>query len=61
MKKTTRFVIWICFKFKCSEIEQIIQSLIEVLANCNPEVTPKDDFKENQSKWAKTIKLATLA
>ena len=47
MKKTTRFVIWICSKFTRKEIEQIIHGLMEVLANRNPEVKPKDDFKEN--------------
>ena len=47
MKKTARFVIWICSKFTHKEIEQIIQGLSEVLANRNPEVKPKDDFKRN--------------
>jgi len=40
VKKTTRFVIWICSKFTRREIEQIIQGLMEVLANRNPEVKP---------------------
>jgi len=40
VKKTTRFVIWICSKFTHKEIEQIIQGLIEALANRNPEVKP---------------------
>ena len=51
MKKTTRFVIWICSKFTRKEIEQIIQGLIEVLANRNPEVKPKDDFKERHPSY----------
>jgi len=51
MKKTTRFVIWICSKFTRKEIEQIIQGLIEVLANRNPEVKPKDDFKEKHPNY----------
>ncbi len=51
MKKTTRFVIWICSKFTCCEIEQITQGLIEVLANRNPEVKPKDDFKEKHPNY----------
>jgi len=46
MRKTARFVIWICRKFTREEIEQIIQGLFDVLADCNPEVKPKDDFKE---------------
>ena len=51
MKKTTRFVIWIYSKFTRCEIEQIIQGLMEVLANRNPEVKPKDDFKEKQPNY----------
>jgi hypothetical protein len=51
MKKITRFVIWICSKFTLREIEQIIQDLIEVLANSNPEVKPKDDFKDKHLNY----------
>ena len=51
MKKTTRLVIWICSKFTRFKIEQIIQGLIEVLANRNPEVKPKDDFKEKHPNY----------
>ena len=51
MKKTTRFVVWICSKFTRKEIEQIIQGLMEVLANRNPEVKPKDDFKEKHPNY----------
>ncbi len=46
MKKTAHFVIWICSKFTPEEIEEIIQGLLDVLANRNPEVKPKDDFEE---------------
>ena len=46
MKKTARFVIWICSESTREEIEEIIQGLLDVLANRNPEVKPKDDFKE---------------
>jgi len=41
VKKTARFVIWICSKFTRQEIEEIIQGLLDVLANRNPEVKPK--------------------
>lgn len=51
MKKTARFVIWICSKFTRKEIEQIIQGLMEVLVNRNPEVKPKDDFKEKHPNY----------
>ena len=51
MKKTARFVIWICSKFTREEIEEIIQGLLDVLANRNPEVKPKDDFKEKHPHY----------
>lgn len=51
MKKTARFVIWICPKFTREEIEQIIQGLLYVLANRNPDVKPKDDFKEKHPNY----------
>jgi hypothetical protein len=42
VKKTARFVIWICSKFTRQEIEEIIQGLLDVLANRNPGgVSPK--------------------
>jgi len=51
MRKTARFVIWICSKFTREEIEQIIQGLFDVLADRNPEVKPKDDFKEKHPNY----------
>ena len=51
MRKVERFVIWICSKFTRSEIEEIIQGLSDVLANRNPEVKPRDDFKEKHPHY----------
>lgn len=51
MKKIQRFVIWICSKFTRSEIEEIIQGLADVLANRDPAVKPKDDFKEKHPNY----------
>ena len=51
MKKTARFVIWICSKFTRQEIEEIIQGLLDVLANRNPLIKPKDDFKEKHPHY----------
>jgi len=36
VKKTARFLIWICSKFTGEEIEEIISGLLDVLANRNP-------------------------
>jgi transposase-like protein/Zn finger protein HypA/HybF involved in hydrogenase expression len=51
MSKIARFVIWICSKFTRNEIEQIINSLLDILNNLNPEVKPKDDFKEKHPNY----------
>ena len=46
MNKVSRFVIWICSKFTRDEIERIIKGLSDVLNNRNPDIKPKDDFKQ---------------
>ncbi len=46
-----RFIIWICSKFTRVEIEQIAAGLQDVLQNRNPEVKPKDDFKEKHPNY----------
>jgi len=51
MRKTSRFVIWICSKFIREEIEEIIKGLLDVLADRNPDVKPKDDFKEKHPNY----------
>ncbi|MCL6579868.1 MAG: DDE-type integrase/transposase/recombinase [Candidatus Bathyarchaeota archaeon] len=51
MSKVARFVIWICSKFTRNEIEHIINGLLDVLNNRNPEVKPKDDFKEKHPNY----------
>lgn len=53
MSKIARFVIWICSKFTRTEIEQIINGLSDVINNRNPEVKPKDDFKERHPNYRK--------
>ncbi len=51
LSKTARFVVWICSKFTKNEIEQIVFGLSDVLENRNPEVKPKDDFKEKHPNY----------
>lgn len=51
MKKVHSFVIWICSKFTRVEIEQIIKDLQDILADRNPDVKPKDDFKEKHPNY----------
>jgi len=47
MDQVSRFVVWICSKFDREQIQRIVKELQDVLANRNPEVKPKDDFKKN--------------
>jgi hypothetical protein len=49
--RIARFIVWICSKFTRLEIEQIITGLSDVLHNRNPEVKPKDDFKEKHPSY----------
>lgn len=51
MSKIARFVIWICSKFTKCEIEQIVAGLLDVLQDRNPEVKPRDDFKEKHPHY----------
>lgn len=51
MDRVSRFVIWICSKFNREQIKRIIKDLQEILANRNPEVKPKDDFKEKHPNY----------
>jgi hypothetical protein len=47
MDRISRFVIWICKKFNRDQIIRIIYELQEILADRNPDVKPRDDFKKN--------------
>lgn len=51
MDRVSRFVIWICSKFNREQIERIIKDLNEILNNRNPEIKPKDDFKEKHPSY----------
>jgi hypothetical protein len=51
MPKIARFIIWICSKFTKSEIEQIINGLVDVIQNRNPDVKPRDDFQEKHPNY----------
>lgn len=51
MDRISRFVVWICSKFTRDQIERIIHDLSEILANRNPDVKPRDDFKEKHPNY----------
>lgn len=49
--RISRFVIWICSKFTRDQIIMIVKELSDILASRNPEVKPKDAFKENHPNY----------
>ncbi|MEE8433065.1 MAG: hypothetical protein V3S16_17595 [Candidatus Desulfatibia sp.] len=51
MDRISRFVIWICSKFTREQIQRIVNDLNDILTNRNPEVKPKDDFKEKHPNY----------
>jgi hypothetical protein len=51
MDRISRFVIWICSKFTREQIQRIVNDLNDILTNQNPEVKPKDDFKEKHPNY----------
>jgi putative transposase len=60
MHKIARFIIWICSQFTRTEIEHIINGLVDVLQNRNPELTPRDDFQEKHPNY-RTFSVDPLA
>jgi hypothetical protein len=53
MTKISRFVVWICSKFDRDQIIKIVEGLIEVLMDRNPDVKPRDYFKEKHPNYRK--------
>ncbi len=51
MKKIMRFVVWICKHFNREEILEIVNELVKVLNDQNPDLKPKDDFKEKHPNY----------
>lgn len=51
MKKIMRFVVWICKHFNRDEILEIVDELVKVLNDQNPDLKPKDDFKEKHPNY----------
>lgn len=46
MKKIARFVLWLCKNFTRQELEQIISQLQQILSEREPEIKPRDAFRE---------------
>lgn len=46
-----RFVIWICRHFNRDEIIEIVDELVKVINDQNPDLKPKDDFKKKHPNY----------
>jgi hypothetical protein len=51
MNKVHRFVVWICKHFNREQIINIVEELLQVLDDKNPDLKPKDEFKEKHPKY----------
>ena len=51
MDKIQRFVVWICRHFNHEQILNIVDELINVLNDKNPELQTKDDFKDKHPHY----------
>lgn len=51
MNQVSRFVVWICRKFRRSEIEKIIEELTTILKDPNSDVKPKGEFEEEHPNY----------
>jgi hypothetical protein len=51
MNKIHRFVVWICKHFNREQIINIVEELLQVLDDKNPDLKPKDEFKEKHPKY----------
>jgi hypothetical protein len=51
LNKIQRFVVWICKHFNREQILNIVDELTKVLHDKNPELQPKDDFKDKHPNY----------
>lgn len=51
MQKITRFVLWLCKKFSRAELEDLIAQLQQILSQREPEILPRDDFREQHPHY----------
>ncbi|MGH9345527.1 MAG: hypothetical protein ACRD19_17405, partial [Terriglobia bacterium] len=51
MSTITRLVLWLCRKFTRSDLQDLIEQLQQVLAGHEPEVHPRDDFRQQHPHY----------
>jgi hypothetical protein len=51
LNKIQRLIVWICRHFNREQILNIVDELVKVLHDKNPELQPKDDFKDKHPNY----------
>jgi putative transposase len=51
MGKITRLVLWLCRKFTRQELQELIEQLQQVLAGHEPQIQPRDDFRQQHPHY----------
>jgi hypothetical protein len=46
MANVARLVLWLCKKFTRAELQELIEQLQQILAEREPEIQPRDDFRQ---------------
>lgn len=53
MTKAQHFIVWVCKHFNREQILHIVDELIQVLNDSNPDLKPRDDFKDKHPNYRK--------
>jgi hypothetical protein len=51
MGKIPRLVLWLCEKFTRQDLEDLVAQLQQVLAGREPELQPRDDFRQQHPHY----------
>jgi putative transposase len=51
MGNITRLVLWLCRKFTRQDLQDLIEQLQQILAGCEPQIQPRDDFRQQHPHY----------
>ncbi len=51
MGKIARLILWLCRKFSRQELQELIEQLQPILAGREPEIQPRDDFRQQHPHY----------
>ncbi len=51
MNKIHRLIVWICKRYNREQILNLVDELVKILHDKNPELQPRDDFKDKHPKY----------